>query len=116
MDAGGERRHHSRAHIGCTARWRQVQRRVGETVYVGMPHTRKPPPPHENAPDSAKMRKDVYRAYRDMKTVAGKITHLMKGVTALGDDVGLLSGQPEAGAQRLQADGALILVVGGVVA
>ena len=40
----------------------------------------------------------------------------MKGVSALWDDVGLLSGEPEAGAQGLEADGALFFLVGGVVA
>ena len=44
------------------------------------------------------------------------MAHLVQGVPAFWHDMGLLSGQPEAEAEGLEADGALVLVVGGVVA
>ena len=45
----------------------------------------------------------------------GASTHLVKGMSALGDDVRLLARKPEGGAQGLEADGALLLLVGGIV-
>lgn len=38
-------------------------------------------------------------------------TDLMESVTALGDDVGLLAGEPEAETQRLDADRTLLVLV-----
>ena len=40
----------------------------------------------------------------------------MQCMAALWDDVGLLSREPEAEAQRLETDGALFLLVGSVMA
>ena len=45
----------------------------------------------------------------------GASTHLVKGMSALGDDVRLLARKPEGGAQGLEADGTLVLIVVGVL-
>ena len=42
-------------------------------------------------------------------------TYLVQGMTAFWDDMRLLSGEPEAEAQRLEAHGALLLLVGGIL-
>jgi hypothetical protein len=41
----------------------------------------------------------------------GRLTNLMKGMTALGDDMGLLTGQSEAEAEGFETDGAVSLFV-----
>ena len=43
-------------------------------------------------------------------------THLVEGMATLGDDMRLLSGQTKAEGERFEADGAVFLIFGRVVA
>lgn len=68
--------------------------------------------PGKQGDGSKKQDRKVARA----GSAARERAHLVKGVSTLGDDMRLLSGEPEGRAQGLETDGALLLLVRGVVA